>query len=187
MCRPLVYKYIIIIIIIYSNIPTSIIWKSLMLHCYKVTMLQMIVCWYGMTRIETLSSWCDRAATVSCSGNIKRPFSDGHVHSRKNGGTLIICCKDRPYFRTIQLFWDFFVEKAENRGLYRIIFVFLHRPNLSLRAKGRQRHIGKATLYALFLAAWTTTIKDRSKTIAEVTPTDVYIRSRSVPRANHAL
>ena len=29
--------------------------------------------------------------------------------------------------------------------------------------------------------------RDRSKTIAEVTPTDVYIRSRSVPRAIHAL
>ena len=38
MCRLLINKYIIIIIIIYSNIPTFAIWKSLMLHCYKVTM-----------------------------------------------------------------------------------------------------------------------------------------------------
>ena len=78
-------------------------------------------------------------------------------------------------------------QKVCKKTLISIFICIFATSNLSLRAKGRQRHIGKATLYALFLAAWTTTIKDRSKTIAEVTPTDVYIRSRSVPRAYYAL
>ena len=33
----------------------------------------------------------------------KKPSSDGHVHSRKNGGALIICCKDRHFLLIFQI------------------------------------------------------------------------------------
>ena len=34
---------------------------------------------------------------------IKKPSSDGHVHSRKNGGALIICCKDKHISFILQI------------------------------------------------------------------------------------
>ena len=53
---------------------------------------------------------------------------------------------------------------------------------------GGALHGVKATLYALFLVCLNLRNSNPlSKTIAEVTPTDVYIRSRSVPRAYYAL
>jgi len=46
----------------------------------------------------------------------------------------------------------FFAEKAGNRGLYRILFVFLHRPNLSLLAGGvMDDDILECVIDALFL------------------------------------
>ena len=51
--------------------------------------------------------------------------------------------------------------------LIRNLFVYLHRPNLSLWADGDNYIAEKATLYALFLAAWTseiqTLIKDKCR------------------------
>ena len=34
---------------------------------------------------------------------LKKPSADGHVHSRKNGGALIIFCKDRYFSRMFQI------------------------------------------------------------------------------------
>jgi len=44
--------------------------------------------------------------------------------------------KRMKYSQHSMFFEYFFVEKAGFRGLYHILFVFLQRPNLSLRAEG---------------------------------------------------
>ena len=68
----------------------------------------------------------------------------------------------------------FFAEKTWNRSLYRILFVFLQSPNLSLLAGGvMDDDILESVIDALFLTVWTTTIKSQSKTNAEVNATGV--------------
>ena len=82
-------------------------------------------------------------------------------------------------------FLHFFTAKGILFGNY---FVFLHRLCPRFGWRGQWHDILEKRHRALcFLVTWTTTIKSQSKTNAEVTPTGVYIRSRSVPRANHAL
>ena len=61
------------------------------------------------------------------------------------------------------------------------LFVSLHRPNLSLRADGGQLHYGKSDTVRFVFGDLNYHIKSHSKTIAEVTPTGVYIRNRGVP------
>ena len=106
---------------------------------------------------------------------------------KKEWRSLIICCKDRPYFWTIQLFWDFFAEITWNRSLSRIFFVFLHRPTKVCWLMGNGWwHIGKRHWCFVFdRLNYHNQIPIKDKCGGECYGCSIY--SRSVPRANYAL
>ena len=64
-----------------------------------------------VVKVESVNVECYTLCHITDICIIKKPSSDGHVHSRKNGGALIICCKDKYYFQTFQVFLKLFFRK----------------------------------------------------------------------------
>ena len=60
-----------------------------------------------IVEVESVNVECYALCHITDVCIIKKPSSDGHVHSRKNGGALIICCKDSVFLESTNIFEDF--------------------------------------------------------------------------------